>query len=124
MQVVQLKDEITAEFSHQGPTNAETEEMSVMTKTTEEKSVRQMSLAVDVVEMESERSKAESNLLAKDEFGLQVEGWHNRPRRQSVKSGRGSVPKKWWTVVVTSSCSMTRTAHWKFIQQERCRTAQ
>ena len=66
MQVVQLKDEITAELktSHQGFTNAETEEMSVLTKTTEEKTVRQMSLAVDVEEMESERSEAESTLLA------------------------------------------------------------
>ena len=45
-QVVHLKDEITAELktSHQGFTNAETEEMSVLTKTTEEKTVRQMSL--------------------------------------------------------------------------------
>ena len=46
--------------SHQGLTNAETEEMSVVTKTFEEKTVRQMSLAIDVEVMESERSEAES----------------------------------------------------------------
>ena len=39
MRAVQLKDEITAELktSHQGLTNAEAEEMSVLTKTFEEK---------------------------------------------------------------------------------------
>ena len=62
MQVVQLKDEITAELknSYQCPTNAETEEMYVLTKTFEEKTVLQTSLAVDVEEMELERSEAES----------------------------------------------------------------
>ena len=66
MRAGQLKDEITADSytNHQGLTNAETEEVSVLTKTLEEKTVRQMSLAVDVEEMESERSEAESTLLA------------------------------------------------------------
>ena len=62
MRVVQLKDEITANSknsSHQGLTNAETEETSVVTKTFEEKMVWQMSLAIDVEVMESERSEAE-----------------------------------------------------------------
>ena len=40
-----------------------------------------------------------------------------------MKSGRGSVSKKWWTVVVTSSYSMTRTI-WSSINRNRCRTAQ
>ena len=43
MRVVQLKDEITADSktSHQGLTNAEIEEMSVLTKTTEDMFVLQ-----------------------------------------------------------------------------------
>ena len=96
--------------------------MYVLTKTFEEKTVRQMSLAVDVEEMELERSEAES-IFGRLRFGLQVEGWHNRFRRQSVKSGRGSVSKKWWTVVVTSSYSMTRTI-WGSTDRNRCRTTQ
>ena len=91
VQVVQLKDEITAELktSHQGFTNAETEEMSVLTKTieemsvltktTEDKTVRQMSLAVDVEEMESERSEAESTLFGRWIGGLLVGSWLCRP---------------------------------------------
>ena len=46
--------------------NAETEKMSVLTKTFEEKAVR-MSLAVDAEEMESERSEAESTLFSEQE---------------------------------------------------------
>ena len=64
--------------SHQGLTNAETEEMSVLTKTIEEKTVRQMSLAVDVEEMESERSEAE-NIFGRWRVGLRVVWWLCRP---------------------------------------------
>ena len=65
-------------LSHQGLTNAETEEMSVLTKTFEEKTVRQMSLAIDVEVMESERSEAES-IFGRLRFGLQVVWWLCRP---------------------------------------------
>ena len=96
--------------------------MHVLTKTFEEKTVRQMSLAIDVEEMESELSEAES-IFGRLRLGLQVEGWHNRPRRQSVKSGRGSESEKWRTEVITSSYSMTRTI-WSSFNRDRCRTAQ
>ena len=45
-----------------------------MTKTFEEKTVRQMSLAIDVEVMESERSEAES-IFSRLSFGLQVVWW-------------------------------------------------
>ena len=45
VRVVQLKNEINADskINHQGLANAKTEEMSVLTKTFEEKTVRQTS---------------------------------------------------------------------------------
>ena len=61
--------------------------MSVVTKTFEEKTVRQMSLAIDVEVMESERSEAES-------IFWQIEIWLTScmvdvpPRRQCVMSSR------------------------------------
>ena len=71
MQAIQLKDEITADSktNQQGLANAETEVVCVVTKTFEKKTVRQKSVAVDVEEMESEFSEAESTTL----HGLQVE---------------------------------------------------
>ena len=71
MRKVQLKDEITADSktNQQGLANAETEVVCVVTKTFEEKTVRQKSLAVGIEEMESELSEAVSTTL----HGLQVE---------------------------------------------------
>ena len=67
MRAVQLKNEITADSKtiQQGFTNAETEVVSVVTKTFEEKN----SSAVDVEEIEPELSEAESTTL----HGLQFE---------------------------------------------------
>ena len=52
--------------------------MSVLTKTFEEKTIRQMSLAIDVEVMESERSEAES-IFGRLRFGLKVVWWLCRP---------------------------------------------
>ena len=71
MRSVQSKGEITVDSktNQQSLTNAETEVECVVTKTFGERTVRQKSLAVDVEEMESELSEAESTTL----HGLQVE---------------------------------------------------
>ena len=71
MRSVQSKGEITADSktNQQSLTTAETEVGCVVTTTFGERTVRQKSLAVDVEEMESELSEAESTTL----HGLQVE---------------------------------------------------
>ena len=76
VRVVQLKDEMTTDskINQQGHTNAETEEMSVLTKTVEEKTVRQTSSVVDVEEMKSERYETESTLLADGELAYKMDG--------------------------------------------------
>ena len=75
--------------------------MSVLTKTFEEKTVRQMSLAVDEEEMESERSEAESTLLADGELAYKLAGGcaaqaseceqRQRLRAEEVVDSRGNI---------------------------------
>ena len=79
----------------------ETEEMSVLTKTIEEKTVRQKSMAVDVREMKSERTEAESTLLADGELASKLHGscavqalvWEERQRlrAEGLLASRGTI---------------------------------
>ena len=80
MQVGQLKDGITAELKTREVSVLikTSEEMSVLTKTFEKKTVQQMSVAVDVAEIESELSEAESTVWP-TLHGLPVGWWLCRP---------------------------------------------
>ena len=82
----QLKDEMSANLSaleeeeldrktnHQGLMKAKTEEISVLTKAIEEKTVRQGTLAVEVEKMKSELSEAERTLLADEQLASKLAG--------------------------------------------------
>ena len=81
----QLKDEMSADSSaledeelgrknnHQGLMKAKTQEISVLTKTIEEKTVRVGTLAVEVEKMKSVLSVSEKTLLADQEMASKLE---------------------------------------------------
>ena len=96
----QLKDEMSAGLlaleeeelgrknNHQGLMKAKTREISVLTKTIEEKTVRLGTLAVEVEKMKSELSESEKTLLADQELVSKLTGscstqaseWEERQR--------------------------------------------
>ena len=93
--------ELDRKINYQGLMKTETEEMSVLTKTIEEKTVRQKSLAADVREMKSERTEAESTLLADGELASKLDGsfavqafvWEERQklRAEGLLASRGTI---------------------------------
>merc|ERR1712136_154153 len=82
------KEELGRKNSHQGLMKAKTQEISVLTKTIEEKTVRVGTMAVEVEKMKAELSEAERTLLADKELASKLTGscatqaseWEERQR--------------------------------------------
>ena len=85
------EEELGRKDNHQGLMKAKSQEISVLTKTIEEKTVRVGTLAVEVEKMKSVLSVSEKTLLADQEKllhpGLRVGG---APEAESQRVGRHS----------------------------------
>merc|ERR1712012_90889 len=82
------EEELGGKNNHQGLMKAKTQEISVLTKTIEQKTARVGTLAVEVEKMKSELSEAEKTLLADQELASKLTGscaaqaseWEERQR--------------------------------------------
>ena len=101
----QMKDEVSADLSaleeeelgrknnHQGLMKAKTQEICVLTKTIEEKTMRQGTLSVEVQKMKSELSETERTLFADKEMASKLAGncstqaseWEERQRMRAAE---------------------------------------